>query len=88
MIYEVFARKERGEPLHHIGNLNAQDDALAQVYAFNTYDEERWFDMWVVPRDRMVPVFNREAETGGWWARETGPSAASSAADAGSRAGS
>lgn len=84
MIYEVFARKERGEPLRHVGNLNAQDDALAQVYAFNTYDEERWFDMWVVPRDRMVPVFNREAESGGWWTHASltgagsGPSGAAS----------
>ena len=59
MIYEVFARKSRGEPLRHIGNLNAPDAALARVYAFNTYDEEKWFDMWVVARDDLVEVFNR-----------------------------
>lgn len=59
MIYEVFARKSRGEPLRHIGNLNAPDDELARVYAFNTYDEEKWFDMYVTPRDRFVEVFNR-----------------------------
>lgn len=59
MIYEVFARKSRGEPLRHIGNLNAPDDELARVYAFNTYDEEKWFDMFVVARDRFVEVFNR-----------------------------
>jgi 1,2-phenylacetyl-CoA epoxidase PaaB subunit len=58
MIYEVFARKARGDALRHIGNLNAPDDALAGVYAFNTYDEEKWFDMWVVPRDRMIEVYN------------------------------
>lgn len=58
MIYEVFARKSRGEALRHIGSINAPDPALARVYAFNTYDEERWFDMWVAPRDRMVEVFN------------------------------
>ena len=23
------------------------------------YDEEKWFDMWVVPRDRLLEVFNR-----------------------------
>ena len=28
MIYEVFARKERGDALRHIGNLNAPDDEL------------------------------------------------------------
>lgn len=59
MIYEVFARKSRGEPLRHIGNLNAPDDELARVYAFNTYDEEKWFDMFVVARDRFIEVFNR-----------------------------
>jgi hypothetical protein len=59
MIYEIFARKSRGEPLRHIGNLNAPDDELARVYAFNTYDEEKWFDMFVTPRDRFIEVFNR-----------------------------
>lgn len=60
MVYEVFARKSRGEPLRHIGNLHAPDDELAKVYAHSTYDEERWFDMWVVPRDRFLEVFNRD----------------------------
>ena len=58
-IYEVFARKTRGEPLRHIGNLNAPDAELARVYAFNTYDEEKWFDMWVVARDDLREVFSR-----------------------------
>lgn len=57
MIYEVFARKSRGEPLKHIGNLNAPDTELAKVYAFNTYDEERWFDMYVTPRESLAEVF-------------------------------
>jgi 1,2-phenylacetyl-CoA epoxidase PaaB subunit len=59
MIYEVFARKSRGEALRHIGNLNAPDDELARVYAYSTYDEEKWFDMYVVPRSRFLEVFNR-----------------------------
>lgn len=59
MIYEVFARKSRGEPLRHIGNVNAPDDELARVYAYTTYDEEKWFDMWVTPRAGLVEVFNR-----------------------------
>ncbi len=54
--YEVFARKERGEPLRHIGYLNAPDNELARVYAWNTYDEERWFEMCVIPRDAIIPV--------------------------------
>lgn len=64
IVYEVFARKNRGEPLRHIGNLNAPDDDLAKVYAYDTYDEEKWFDMWVVARDRFHEVFNRgDADT-------------------------
>ncbi|HUF13286.1 MAG TPA: hypothetical protein VMN78_09315 [Longimicrobiales bacterium] len=57
-VYEVFARKTRGEALRHIGSVNAPDAALARVYAFSTYDEERWFDMWVTPRDALTEVFN------------------------------
>ena len=60
MIYEVFARKSRGEPLKHIGNLNAPDSELAKVYAFNTYDEERWFDMYVVRRGALEEVFTED----------------------------
>ena len=60
MIFEVFARKSRGEPLRHIGNLNAPDAELARVYAFNTYDEERWFDMWVVGREHLQEVFTAD----------------------------
>jgi len=58
-VYEVFARKSRGEALRHIGNLNAPDDDLARVYAYDTYDEEKWFDMWVVARSEFHEVFNR-----------------------------
>ena len=57
-IFEVFARKSRGESLRHIGSVNAPDAALARVYAFSTYDEERWFDMWVTPRESLTEVFN------------------------------
>lgn len=65
MIYEIFARKTRGEALRHIGNLNAPDDELAKVYAFNTYDEEKWFDMYIVPRAHFLEVFNRlDADAG------------------------
>lgn len=58
MVYEVFARKSRGDALRHIGAINAPDDELARVYAFQTYDEEKWFDMYVVPRDRLVEVMS------------------------------
>ncbi len=58
-VYEIFARKSRGEPLRHVGYLDALDDELARVYAWKTYDEENWFEMCVVPRAAIIPV-NRE----------------------------
>jgi 1,2-phenylacetyl-CoA epoxidase PaaB subunit len=64
MVYEVFARKSRGEALRHIGNLNAPDPELARVYAYKTYDEEKWFDMWVVPREHFHEVFNADRGVG------------------------
>lgn len=58
-VYDVFARKERGEPLTHIGYVDALDDETAKVYAWKTYDEENWFEMCVVPRVAIIPV-NRD----------------------------
>ncbi len=58
-VYVVLARKNREDPLHHIGSVHASDPELAKVYAWKTYDEERWFEMVVAPRDAFHPV-NRE----------------------------
>ena len=55
-VYDVFARKNRGEPLHHVGYLDALDDELARIYAWKTYDEESWFEMCVVRRSNIIPV--------------------------------
>ena len=55
-VYDVFARKRRAEPLRHIGYVDALDDALARVYAWKTYDEEKWFEMCVVRRSHIIPV--------------------------------
>ena len=59
-IFEVFARKTREEPLRHVGFVNAMDSELARVYAWNTYDEQNWFEMCVVPRAAMLPVNHPE----------------------------
>jgi 1,2-phenylacetyl-CoA epoxidase PaaB subunit len=53
-VFEVFAQIEPGGPISHIGNLNAPGMDLARVYARRIYDEERWSEMWVVPRDEIV----------------------------------
>ena len=55
-VYEVFARKRRGDALRHIGYIDAPGDELARVYAWKTYDEEKWFEMCVVPRGAVIPV--------------------------------
>ena len=55
-VYEVFARKRRGDPLRHVGYIDAPGDELARVYAWKTYDEENWFEMCVVPRGAVIPV--------------------------------
>ena len=52
--YEVFARKLRGEPLRQIGSVVAPDDDLARAYARATYDEERWIEMAIVPREKLI----------------------------------
>ncbi len=55
-VYDVFARKGRGDKLCHIGYVDALDDRTARVYAWTTYSEETWFEMVVVRRDHIVPV--------------------------------
>ena len=58
-VYDVFARKDRGDQLVHIGYIDALDDEMAKIYAWKTYDEERWFEMCVVQRTSIIPV-NRD----------------------------
>lgn len=61
-VYEVFARKSRGEPLRHIGFINAADGDLARVYAWKTYDEQNWEEMCVIPRSAILPVNREESQ--------------------------
>ena len=55
--YEVFARKLRTEPIRLIGSVVAPDDDLAAAYARATYDEERWIEMTIVPREAMIRLW-------------------------------
>jgi len=59
-IYEVFARKRRGERLYHVGYIDAFDDETARIYAWTTYSEEKWFEMCVVRRDDVIAVNRRD----------------------------
>ena len=56
IVYDVFARKNRGDQLSHIGYIDALDDETAKVYAWTTYSEENWFEMCVVRRTDVIPV--------------------------------
>ena len=55
--YDVFARKTRVEPLHQVGSVVAPDDDLAMAYARATYDEERWVEMAIVPKDAVIRLW-------------------------------
>ena len=56
IVYDVFARKNRGDQLSHIGYIDALDDETAKIYAWTTYSEENWFEMCVVRRTDVIPV--------------------------------
>jgi 1,2-phenylacetyl-CoA epoxidase PaaB subunit len=49
-VWEVFARKEYAEPLHHVGTVTEEDEELAVVSARAIYDEQPWIEMIIVPR--------------------------------------
>ena len=49
-VWEVFARKEYAEPLHHVGTVTEEDEDLALVSARAIYDEQPWIEMIIVPR--------------------------------------
>ncbi len=61
--YEVFARKLRSEPIRLIGSVVAPDNDLACAYARATYDEERWIEMAIVPREAMIQLWAPGEET-------------------------
>ncbi len=63
--YEVFARKAREEPLRQVGSVVAPDDDLAQAYARATYDEERWVELVIVPREAVIRLWAPGEDGGG-----------------------
>jgi 1,2-phenylacetyl-CoA epoxidase PaaB subunit len=61
--YEVFARKAREEPLRQVGSVVAPDEDLAAAYARATYDEERWVEMAIVPRECLTVLWGPGQES-------------------------
>jgi 1,2-phenylacetyl-CoA epoxidase PaaB subunit len=55
-VWLVYARRQYDEPLHEIGNVVADDQEMAQVYARSIYDEFSWVEMVLVPRECIVTV--------------------------------
>lgn len=62
MKYEVFARINQGDETLHIGNVTAESDRLARMYAHNTFDEEDWDYLAVVRRDNLLEVTGTRPE--------------------------
>ena len=58
-LYEVFARHNREDRFEHIGTVTASSADLARVYAWQIYDEEKWFEMTIAPRSAFESV-NRD----------------------------
>ena len=52
-IWEVFARKDYEDPLHHVGTISEPDEDLALVSARAVYDEQPWIQMIIVPRSAI-----------------------------------
>ena len=48
--WEVFARLNWAEPLHHVGTVTERDEDLAVVAARSIYYEQPWIEMIIVPR--------------------------------------
>ena len=59
--FEVFARRKRADRFEHIGAVAAPNEQLARVYAWQTYDEAKWFEMTVAPRDAFAAVNRPQA---------------------------
>ena len=56
--WQVYARQKYDEPLHEIGNVMADDEELAKVYARSIYDEFSWIEMILVPRASILTVIS------------------------------
>jgi 1,2-phenylacetyl-CoA epoxidase PaaB subunit len=52
-VWEVFARKQYEQPLHHVGTVTESDEQLALVCARAIYDEQPWIEMILVPRSAI-----------------------------------
>jgi 1,2-phenylacetyl-CoA epoxidase PaaB subunit len=54
--YQVFARHDKEPALHHVGEVQADSDEDAVVFAHTLYDERRWQEMFVVPSTAITTL--------------------------------
>jgi 1,2-phenylacetyl-CoA epoxidase PaaB subunit len=58
--YEVFAAERPQEPPRHVGTVRARNAKDAVVFAYTMYDEFRWAEMFVVPRESIITLLGPE----------------------------
>lgn len=58
--YQVFARHDKEPALHAVGEVQADSDSDAVIFAHTLYDERRWRDMFVVPQSATVSLIRPE----------------------------
>lgn len=56
--YQVFARHDKERALHHVGEVQAESDQDAVIFAYTLYDERRWQEMFVVPQSAIIPLID------------------------------
>lgn len=54
--WEVFARHAPGQPIRHVGAVEAATADDAEVFATTLYEEFKWIDMLIAPRSAIVTV--------------------------------
>lgn len=52
--YEVYGRGRKDPALWHLGMVRAVSVADAEVFAYMTFDEQKWSEMLIVPRSEVV----------------------------------
>lgn len=58
--FEVFSRHARDPALHHLGQVHAEREEDAVVFAYTLYDERRWEEMFIVPSTSMQQLIRPE----------------------------
>lgn len=54
--YEVFGRTRQDGAPWHLGMVRATSLADAEVFAFMTFDESKWVEMFVFPRSSVTQL--------------------------------